>query len=702
MLGAYQSDSVDNGASFKALHDFLDALRRVRQLPPLTFYELAASSVPPEPPAAPPAPPPLPAPPALPPVPATVLPPVPEAPASVAPVAATEPPPVPQPPQSPASTPAVPEPAPAQTDANSSGREASNTLDELDDLDSFLKNSEGPDAELDDDASTAEEGTTWRRNSAVGSSSGQMFGSANGDGDDAQLSAVQSDNRRLKQRVTDLAARLLKRDQELAVANHKVTKLLALLPEGTEVGTDDLTFPPPGSSAGATANKAPAAPESAKDLLLSKLGEFGFETFNVEHVLTDIEGSNGRDHETTVNEVLDRLLTGGDLPSNGSNGDAGAAPAGGAQGLEPLGLGGGLEHQSSFLGRQTSLTRRGGSALSSAASFGLFGDDDDANDEKNGAGRSGDAPGGQAELFGKVAAVSAEPRSVGADKSALEGAAVTYNDFLAWLMRPESNDLVHHMKLYIGSILGPNGDGTAPSKQQVSTLPYRFYGTHMLQRRCIDFFEAMERAMAKHAAWKELGDAGLAAVRNHTEKYVMGKIADLAILGERDEAQDATLSRRMAVLSFLKPEALEVNPNLRDNEVVWTIAQDELRKMAQFKAPGDKIACVVKCCQVIFSVLNLKRGSDDTSRPGADDFLPIFIYVVLKSQVPNLYTNCEYIQNYHNPAALMSKAGYCFVNLRSAVEFILTLDASVLSMDPDDFNSQLAAAEARYEAEHPK
>ena len=577
---------------------------------------------------------------------------------------------------------------------NSSGREASNTLDELDDLDSFLKSS--------DDASNLEaEEATWRRNSVAGSSSGQMF--ANGEGDDAQLSAVQSDNRRLKQRVTDLAARLLKRDQELAVANHKITKLLALLPEGTEVGTEDMALPVPGNGSGAAAEKAPAAPESAKDLLLSKLGEFGFESFNVEHVLSDIEGSNGRDHETTVNEVLDRLLTGGDAPSNGnSGGTSSAAPAGSAPGLEPLGLGGGLEHQSSFLGRQTSLTRRGAGALSSAASFGLFGDDDDADDEKNGAGRSGDSPGGQAELFGKVAAVSAEPRSGGGDKSASEGVAVTYNDFLARLMRPESNDLAHHMKLYIGSILGPNGDGTAPSKQQVATLPYRFYGTHMLQRRCIDFFEAMERAMAKHAAWKELGDVGLAAVRNHTEKYVMGKIADLAILGERDDAQDATLSRRMAVLSFLKPEALEVNPNLRDNEVVWTIAQDELRKMAQFKAPGDKIACVVKCCQVIFSVLNLKRGSDDTSRPGADDFLPIFIYVVLKSQVSNLYTNCEYIQNYHNPAALMSKAGYCFVNLRSAVEFILTLDASVLSMDPDDFNAQLAAAEARYEAEHPK
>ena len=133
----------------------------------------------------------------------------------------------------------------------------------------------------------------------------------------------------------------------------------------------------------------------------------------------------------------------------------------------------------------------------------------------------------------------------------------------------------------------------------------------------------------------------------------------MAIQGELDENQDRLLWRRMEVLDFITPEALDVNPNLR-NEVVWPIAQDELRKLAHFKAPGDKIECVVNCCQVIFSVLNLTRGSDDTSRPGADDFLPIFIYVVLKAKVPSLYTHCEFIQNYLNPAALMSKAGYCF------------------------------------------
>jgi len=76
----------------------------------------------------------------------------------------------------------------------------------------------------------------------------------------------------------------------------------------------------------------------------------------------------------------------------------------------------------------------------------------------------------------------------------------------------------------------------------------------------------------------------------------------------------------------------------------------------------------------------------------------VFIFVVLKSKVPGLYSQCEYIQNYHNRAALVSKAGYCFVNLQSAVDFILTLDASVLAIDEQSFTEQLAAAEEQWAA----
>lgn len=78
---------------------------------------------------------------------------------------------------------------------------------------------------------------------------------------------------------------------------------------------------------------------------------------------------------------------------------------------------------------------------------------------------------------------------------------------------------------------------------------------------------------------------------------------------------------------------------------------------------------------------------------GADDFLPLFIWVVLQSRVPRLYSNCEYVQAYLNPARLKGQPGYCLINLHSAVSFLTYLDPSSLNVDPVYFEQKMSEAE---------
>ncbi len=64
-----------------------------------------------------------------------------------------------------------------------------------------------------------------------------------------------------------------------------------------------------------------------------------------------------------------------------------------------------------------------------------------------------------------------------------------------------------------------------------------------------------------------------------------------------DRAQDSRLSLRMKLLQFLGPEMFDVKPSLY-NDVVVAIAQEELRRINSYVAPGDKLNCVIRAAKV--------------------------------------------------------------------------------------------------------
>jgi hypothetical protein len=54
------------------------------------------------------------------------------------------------------------------------------------------------------------------------------------------------------------------------------------------------------------------------------------------------------------------------------------------------------------------------------------------------------------------------------------------------------------------------------------------------------------------------------------------------------------------------------------------LAVKELQKINSFKAPREKLLCIMSCCLVINNLLlNILSG--------ADEFLPILIYVTIKA-----------------------------------------------------------------------
>ncbi|KAK3003753.1 hypothetical protein RJ639_019206 [Escallonia herrerae] len=124
------------------------------------------------------------------------------------------------------------------------------------------------------------------------------------------------------------------------------------------------------------------------------------------------------------------------------------------------------------------------------------------------------------------------------------------------------------------------------------------------------------------------------------------------------------------------------------------LAQKELQKMNTYKAPRDKLACILSCCKVINNFLLSASISSNENPPGADEFLPVLIYVTIKANPQQLHSNLLYIQRYRRQSRLVAEAAYFFTNMLSAEAFIRNIDAKALSMDEMEYEKNIESAQA--------
>ena len=121
--------------------------------------------------------------------------------------------------------------------------------------------------------------------------------------------------------------------------------------------------------------------------------------------------------------------------------------------------------------------------------------------------------------------------------------------------------------------------------------------------------------------------------------------------------------------------------------------------MNLFKAPRDKLVCVLNTCRIINNLLNVSSGN----RPaGADDFLPVLIYVVLRANPPDPSRTFDTSLD-STRSRLVSEAAYFYTNLVSATHFLTKCDhAAFTGLDEDVFEAHMAAEgiDVRAEAAH--
>ncbi|GJE98547.1 hypothetical protein PsYK624_147790 [Phanerochaete sordida] len=200
-----------------------------------------------------------------------------------------------------------------------------------------------------------------------------------------------------------------------------------------------------------------------------------------------------------------------------------------------------------------------------------------------------------------------------------------------------------------------------------------------------EFLNFISGKMRESEVWRNASDAEFDNAMEGMEKLVMNRLYDYTFTPQvvrmvpprpvtsDDLERDRVLSQRIALFRWIEPHHLDI-PDGPGFEGFLMFAQQELLKINHYKAPRDKLICILNSCKVIFGLIRHMHKEE-----GADSFIPILIYVVLKANPDHLLSNVEFINRFRNPAKLQSEAGYYLSSLMGAVSFIESMDHTSLS-----------------------
>ena len=162
-------------------------------------------------------------------------------------------------------------------------------------------------------------------------------------------------------------------------------------------------------------------------------------------------------------------------------------------------------------------------------------------------------------------------------------------------------------------------------------------------------------------------------------------------IGNQFDASDKHLCARFGALQWVQPSHLGIPLEL-EGALTPALAQrvsEALRRAMAAEMPSEKAEGVTCACNIVSVAISDRRGGTAVA---ADDFLPCFIWTVLRSRPSNALANIAFVEALHDPDALLSEDGFCLTHLKSAAEFALRASGADLGFAPEEFDRRVAAS----------
>lgn len=233
-----------------------------------------------------------------------------------------------------------------------------------------------------------------------------------------------------------------------------------------------------------------------------------------------------------------------------------------------------------------------------------------------------------------------------------------------------------------------------------------------------DFLEFISKKMALCDVWRSVSDVEFDNAREGMEKLVMNRLYNQTFSPaippmetpspaksrrrnqaaatqppgrkgqhQEDVERDAVITQKIRIYGWIREEHLDIPPVNDKGRKFLVLAQQELLKINSYRAPRDKVICVLNACKVIFGFLKNSKGDQS-----ADSFVPLLIYTVLRANPEHLVSNVQYILRFRNQDKLGGEAGYYISSLMGVVSFVENLDRTNLTVTDEEFERNVEAS----------
>ncbi|KAB5574797.1 hypothetical protein PHYPO_G00213280 [Pangasianodon hypophthalmus] len=121
------------------------------------------------------------------------------------------------------------------------------------------------------------------------------------------------------------------------------------------------------------------------------------------------------------------------------------------------------------------------------------------------------------------------------------------------------------------------------------------------------------------------------------------------------------------------------DPAVLHGSYPYESAVQELKLLCKDCCPQKKLECIVRTLRLIcacaehYRLLQENDPSPKTAAIGADDLLPILSYVALRSELPQLVSECAALEEFIHEGYLIGEEGYCLTSMQSALTYVESL-----------------------------